>query len=101
MEGRQRFDWRDGERTIHFGRGRVEQAVDLLGGPGFTLLTTPRARAAAPGLAEAAGAVVEVPGGRVDEIAGRLLDAAGGDRLVALGGGRVIDTAKALAAARR
>ena len=39
------FDWRDGERTIHFGRGRLAEAVDLLGGPGYTLLTTERAQA--------------------------------------------------------
>jgi alcohol dehydrogenase class IV len=101
MEGRRRFDWRDGERMIHFGRGRLKQAVDLLGGPGFTLLTTPRARDAVPAVAQAAGAVVEVPAGRVDEIAGELLETVGGDRLVALGGGRVIDTTKALTAARR
>jgi len=53
-------------------------------------------------LAEQASAVLEVRSGRVDEIAGELLgqidDAA--ELLVAVGGGRVIDTAKALAAAR-
>jgi alcohol dehydrogenase class IV len=95
------FDWRDGDRMIHFGRGRVDQAVELLGGPGYTLLTTARGREAAPAAAEAAGAVHEVRPGRVDEIAGELLGVVSGDRIVALGGGRVIDTAKALAAARR
>jgi alcohol dehydrogenase class IV len=76
--------------------------VDLLGGPGFTLLTTARGRAAAPAVADAAGAVHEVRPGRVDEIAGELLGGAvAGDRIVALGGGRVIDTAKAVTAARR
>ena len=79
------FDWRDGERTIHFGRGRVAQAVELLGGPGYTLLTTERAQAAAPAVAAGAGPVVHVRGGRVDEVAGELLGAVGGDRLVALG----------------
>jgi alcohol dehydrogenase class IV len=55
----------------------------------------------APALAERAGAVHEVPRGRVDEIAGALLDEVDpGELLVALGGGRVVDTAKALAAAR-
>jgi alcohol dehydrogenase class IV len=55
----------------------------------------------APALGERAGAVHEVPRGRVDEIAGALLDEVDpGGLLVALGGGRVIDTAKALAAAR-
>ena len=95
------FDWRDGDRTIHFGRGRLGAAVDLLGGPGYTLLTTPRGREAAPAVAEAAGEVHDVRAGRVDEIAGELLDAVDGDRIVALGGGRVIDTAKAITAARR
>jgi alcohol dehydrogenase class IV len=55
----------------------------------------------APALAERAGAVHEVPRGRVDEIAGALLgEVDPGELLVALGGGRVVDTAKALAAAR-
>ncbi len=98
MEG---FDWRDGERTIHFGRGRASDAVDLVGGPGFTLVTTERARSELPALAEAAESVLDVRSGRVDEIAGELLRDARGDRFVALGGGRVIDVAKALTAARR
>ncbi len=55
----------------------------------------------APALAERAGAVHEVPSGRVDEIAGALLgEVDPGELIVALGGGRVVDTAKALAAAR-
>ncbi|MDP2711328.1 MAG: iron-containing alcohol dehydrogenase [Solirubrobacteraceae bacterium] len=56
----------------------------------------------APSLADHAGAIHEVPAGRVDELAGALLDGVDlGEPIVALGGGRVIDTAKALAAARR
>ena len=94
------FDWRDGERTIHFGRGRLAEAVDLLGGPGFTLLTTPRAAAEAPHVVEAAAERHDVPAGRVDELAGELLGRVGGDLIVALGGGRVVDTAKAVVAAR-
>jgi len=54
----------------------------------------------APELAQRATAVHEIPAGRVDEIAAGLLADVGGSLLVALGGGRVIDTAKALAAAR-
>ncbi|MEA2143955.1 MAG: maleylacetate reductase, partial [Solirubrobacteraceae bacterium] len=55
----------------------------------------------APAVAERAGAVHEVARGRVDELAGDLLDVVDPGRLiVALGGGRVVDTAKALAAAR-
>src|SRR4051794_3593489 len=90
------FRWVDGERTIVFGRGVVDEAVDALGGPGYTLLTTERA--ALPALVEAAAEVHHVPAGHVDELAAAMLDIAG-DRIVALGGGRVIDTAKAIVAA--
>jgi alcohol dehydrogenase class IV len=93
------FTWADGERRIHFGRGVAAGAVEALGGPGYTLLTTERASAAAPQLAEAAGAVHHVGPGKVHELAGDLLPQVSGDRIVALGGGRVIDVAKALAAA--
>jgi len=55
----------------------------------------------APAVAERGSAVHEVARGRVDELAGELLDVVDpGALIVALGGGRVIDTAKALAAAR-
>ena len=64
------FDWRDGERTIHFGRGRLADAVDLLGGPGFTLLTTPRAAAAAAHVVAAAGERHDVPAGKVTDYQG-------------------------------
>jgi alcohol dehydrogenase class IV len=93
------FTWIDGERTIHFGRGVAAEAVDALGGPGYTLLTTERAVEAAPWIAMAAGAVHEVPPGHVDHLAADLRGTVSGDRLVALGGGRVIDVTKALAAA--
>jgi alcohol dehydrogenase class IV len=93
------FTWQDGERTIRFGRGAVAEAVAALGGPGYAVLTTARASAAAPGVVEAAGAVHEVAPGRVDELAGELLGTVSHDRIVALGGGRVVDVAKALAAA--
>ncbi len=93
------FTWRDGERTVRFARGAVIEAPRLLG-EGYTLLSTPRARATQPQLEAAAAQVVDVPPGFVDQIAGQLL-ATGplSNRLVALGGGRVIDTAKALGAA--
>jgi len=96
----QNFRWQDGERTIVFGRDALAAAPDLLG-EGYGLLSTERARAAVPALAERAGWIVDVPVGRVDEIAGGLLARIGpADLLVALGGGRVVDVAKALAAAR-
>ena len=95
------FTWRDGERTIVFGRGVAADAVQALGGPGYLLLTTPRANALLPAIADAAGAVHLVPGGQIPELAAAALPAAEGhDRIVALGGGRLVDTAKAVAAAR-
>lgn len=93
------FTWRDGDRTIRFGRGAIGEAPALLG-EGYALLTTERARAAAPQLAAAAAAVVLVGPGRVDDLAGDLReDLPAAATLVALGGGRIIDVAKALAAA--
>ncbi len=93
------FTWRDAERTVRFARGAILEAPQLLG-DGYTLLSTPRARATQPQLEAAAAQVVDVAPGFVDQIAGQLL-AAGPltNQLVALGGGRVIDTAKALGAA--
>jgi alcohol dehydrogenase class IV len=93
------FTWRDGERTIRFGRGAIADAVETLGGEGYALLTTERAAAMAPNVVEAAAAVHTLGPGRVDELAGELLGAVARERVVALGGGRVVDTAKALAAA--
>jgi alcohol dehydrogenase class IV len=92
------FTWQDGERTIRFGRGAIATAGELLG-EGYTLLTTPRAEASAPGVVAGAAAVHHVPGGTVDELAAQLRDEVSGELLVALGGGRVVDVVKALAAA--
>jgi alcohol dehydrogenase class IV len=93
------FTWRDGERTIRFGRGTIAGAVETLGGEGYALLTTERAAAMAPGVVEGAAGVHMLGEGYVDELAGELLGAVARERIVALGGGRVVDTAKALAAA--
>lgn len=95
------FRWRDGERTIAFGRGVLAEAVGTVGGPGYALLTTPRAERCSPELVALAGSVHHVPPGQVGELAGDLLDHVESDRIVALGGGRIIDCAKALAAANR
>jgi alcohol dehydrogenase class IV len=95
------FTWRDGERTIAFGRGVLGRAVELLEGPGYTLLTTERAATSAPAVVDAAATVHHVPGGLVEEIARGLFGTVSGERLVALGGGRVIDVTKALASAAR
>ncbi len=93
------FTWRDGERTIRFGRDVASQSGDLLG-EGYVLLTTARGVGMLPEVEQSAAEVVRVPSGLVDEVAGDLLShATPGARFVALGGGRVIDTAKALAAA--
>ena len=85
------FTWRDGDRTIRFGRGAISDAPSLLG-EGHLLLTTERGIAAAPVLGEAAGQVLLVGPGRVDDLAADLLPSAGSpEAIVALGGGRVID----------
>lgn len=91
------FTWRDGERTIRFGRGCIGSAIEDLGGPGYALLTTERAGAMAPEVVAAAGAVHHVGSGFVDTLAAELLDSVSQERVVGLGGGRVIDTAKAVA----
>ena len=98
------FTWRDGERLIRFGRGVAAEAVQALGGPGYLLLTTPRAGAVLPAAGEAAAGVHHVAAGGVPELAASALawarSAGESDgRIVALGGGRVIDVAKAVAAA--
>ena len=89
---------------IRFGRGVAADPVAALGGPGYLLLSTPRALAALPVAAAAAAGVHHVPAGGVPELAVQALDwvrsqHADDARIVALGGGRVIDTAKAVAAA--
>jgi alcohol dehydrogenase class IV len=94
------FTWRDGERTIRFGRGALADAPELLGDR-YVLLTTPRAAAQATAVTATAAAVHDVAPGRVDDVAGDLLETVDGELFVALGGGRVIDVAKALAAARQ
>jgi len=93
------FTWRDGDRLIRFGRGAIDEAVDLLGGPGYALFTTERWVEAAPHVAVAAAQVHMVGSGLIPELAGDLLGAVSHDRLVALGGGRVVDVTKAVAAA--
>jgi alcohol dehydrogenase class IV len=92
------FRWRDGERLVRFGRGALAEARELVG-DGYSLLTTERAAATAPALAERAARTYTVPAGRVDEVATAMRERVKGELLVALGGGRVIDVAKALAAA--
>jgi alcohol dehydrogenase class IV len=93
------FEWHDGERTIHFGRGRIAEAVELLP-DGYVLLTTERAQGDAPIVVEGAAEVHLVGPGLVDELSAELLPDVGGDGMVvALGGGRVVDTAKAIGGA--
>jgi alcohol dehydrogenase class IV len=94
------FTWKDGERTIRFGRGSARTAGELVGS-GYVLLTTRRQRGRLPDLERDAAAIFDVAPGFVDELAAGLLPqvTAVGGSLVAFGGGRVIDTGKALAAA--
>src|ERR1700722_1273010 len=58
------FRWQDGERLIVFGH---PPSVDLLGGPGYSLLTTDRGAALLPETLEGAGGIHIVAAGRVDE----------------------------------
>jgi alcohol dehydrogenase class IV len=96
------FRWVDAERLIRFGPGAAADAPALLrdrGFDGYALLTTERAQACAPALADGASTVVHVPAGPVPEAAAAVRGEVGGRPLVALGGGRVIDVAKAIAGA--
>ena len=101
MQGSE-FTWLDSERLIRFGRGALDDAPRLLVERGFdkyALLTTERAAAQAPALAEAAGVVLHVPHGGVPGAAASVREQVGGQPIVALGGGRVIDSAKAIGGA--
>jgi alcohol dehydrogenase class IV len=89
------FVWRDGERTIRFGAGAAAHAW-----PGVDLLTTARAEPEIPAAVIEGARVHHVASGQVPDAAAALIDRVGAGRMVAWGGGRVIDTAKALAAAR-
>jgi maleylacetate reductase len=63
------------------------------------LLTTERAAASAPQVAQAAATVLHVPPGPVPEAAAAVRSGVEGRPVVALGGGRVVDSAKAIAGA--
>jgi maleylacetate reductase len=90
------FTWADGDRLIRFGPGAGAHAWR-----GADLLSTPRARAGIPEpLRDRWRSVHDVPPGQVTDIAAALVDEVGDGPVVAWGGGRVIDTAKAVAAAR-
>ncbi|HSD03330.1 MAG TPA: iron-containing alcohol dehydrogenase [Gaiellales bacterium] len=89
------FVWRDGERTIRFGEGAAEHAWT-----GADILTTVRGEPDIPLSILEGARVHRVPSGQVPDAAAALIDRVGDGRMVAWGGGRVIDTAKALAAAR-
>lgn len=95
------FTWNDGERVVRFGRGAVAEAPELLGDD-YALLTTERARSAAPDVVAGARSVHHVAPGLVDELSAALLpEVPDAPVIAALGGGRVIDTAKAIAGGRR
>jgi maleylacetate reductase len=102
VDARGSFTWIDAERVIRYGADVVAEAPELLAGrgfDGFALLTTERAAAQAAGVAEAADAVLHVPGGGVPEAAAAVRADVSGRPIVALGGGRVIDAAKAIGGA--
>ena len=96
------FTWIDGDRLVRFAPGGVAEAPGILAGQGFgefALLTTARAAAAAPAVADDAAAVIDVPAGAVDVVSAEIRGEVGGRPLVALGGGRVVDAAKAIGGA--
>jgi alcohol dehydrogenase class IV len=99
-----RFEWRDGERTVRFGEGGLAAAAETLADRGWSdyeLLSTERALESAPReLVDGAAAVHEVRPGQVPVISAGLLGEVAVPTLVALGGGRVIDVAKAIGAVR-
>jgi alcohol dehydrogenase class IV len=96
-------DFADDRRKLHLFGGPVTDPLGTLAGEGwedFELLSTARALAEAPGLGDAAGRTHLVAPGAVPEVSAAIVEEVGSGRLVALGGGRVIDSAKAVAAAR-
>jgi maleylacetate reductase len=104
LPAQREFEWRDGERTIRFRPGILEEAGELVAShewEPYELLTTQRALNSAPvELPEQAEVVHYVPPGPVNEVAGELFGDVQASSLVALGGGRVIDVSKAIAAVR-
>jgi maleylacetate reductase len=95
----------DGERVLAYGAGEVElnahMHLERSGFTGYALLTTERAAASAPLLAERAATVAFAAPGPVIDVAAAVRAQVGGRPLVALGGGRVIDAAKAIGARER
>ena len=71
------FTWKDGERTIAFGRGVALRAVETLGGPGYTLLRLGGSRADVSALEKAFAVyrapfrVLDIPDAHVHEVYGR------------------------------
>jgi alcohol dehydrogenase class IV len=104
LPAQREFEWRDGERTILFRAGILEEAGELVAArewEPYELLTTQRALNSAPvELPEQAEVVHYVPSGPVNEVAGEMFGDVEASSLVALGGGRVIDVAKAIAAVK-
>lgn len=102
MDPHASFTWIDGERLIRYKTGAAAEAPAVLAGRGFdrfALLTTERAAAQAPAVADAADVVLHVPSGPVPEAAAAVRAEVGGRPIVALGGGRVIDSGKAIGGA--
>src|SRR4051812_31127527 len=102
MDPRASFTWIDAERLIRYGSDVLQEAPGLLDRRGFeqfALLTTERAAAQAPALADAAEVVLLAPARPVPEAAAAVRGDVRGRPIVALGGGRVIDSGKAIGGA--
>ena len=90
-------EFADDRRKLLLYGGPVTDPLGTLAEQGweeFELLSTPRALADAPGLADAAARTHLVASGGVPEVSAAIVDDIGSERLVAFGGGRVIDSAK-------
>jgi maleylacetate reductase len=95
----------DGERLIVYGRGEATRGSRALleqrGFSDYALITTHRASASVPQVAELARVIAFAAPGRVVDVATALREQVEGHPIVALGGGRVIDAAKAICALER
>jgi alcohol dehydrogenase class IV len=101
---REHWTLQDGERLLAYGAGEATRnghaLLESRGFGDYALITTHRASASVPRLAELARVIAIAEPGLVVDVAASLREQVSGHPLVALGGGRVIDVAKAMAAAR-
>jgi maleylacetate reductase len=102
---REHWTLQDGERLLAYGAGEATRnghaLLESRGFGDYALITTHRASASVPRLAELARVIAIAEPGLVVDVAASLREQVSGHPLVALGGGRVIDAAKAIGAFER